>query len=127
MDEIKPTPEDFKPTTRFYNGCPYWLKEEMLDRKDMPAPFPKPAYVEIGFLSPGGEMKSFRYYLMDMRRALCLEDFAQAVRFTEDRYMMVIPKSGIIRDVINNLQSVDLSRIRQFIRKGGKKRDASTK
>lgn len=102
----------------FYNGFPEWLDEEIKERQIEAEPNCKPAYVEVGFLDPSGDLRSYRYYRPKYRTALIIEDFIQAVRFLEDRYMVTLPKSSFVEGMVNSMQDVDLSKIKQYLKSG---------
>lgn len=116
--------------SRFYNGYPAWLNEEKADRRSDPTLHLdyKPVYTEVGFITPAGEIKSYRYYHMAFRRGLALEDYANCIRFLEDRYMIFLPKSGFLNEMVNAIDEVDLKNIRQKLTKTiRKKRNENTK
>ena len=108
--------------SQFRNGYPCWLEEEIKARKKEVAIYNKPAFIDIGFVTPAGDVKSYRYYLKDFKSGLMLEDFSQAVRFLEDRHAILLPKSGFLREMVEYLDDADFETIKQCISRNAKKR-----
>lgn len=109
---------DFTPS-EFIDGYPAWLQEEVCNRREDPADNCLPIYIQIGFLTPRGDGRSFRYYtLSNNMRGLTLEDYGRAVRFLEDRNNIILPKSRMVKQLVDGMNEVDLGRIRQYTDKG---------
>ena len=106
-------------SNRFFNGYPNWLNEEKELRRATPVYTEefRPVYTEVGFITPTGKIEAFRYYQSRFRTKLSFEDFANCVRSLEDRYMIFLPKSSFLSEMVEAINPADLARIRQKLHK----------
>jgi hypothetical protein len=105
--------------TEWINGYPAWLREEVERRQEEPEADCLPIYIQIGYLTPAGEGRAFRWFtLSNNMRGLCLEDYGRAVRALEDRNNLILPKSRLVKQLVDGMNEADLGKIRQYTDRG---------
>lgn len=108
---------DFKPSPKgyAYNSYPQWLEDEKKARQNEPDYRYFVSGVSITFLTPAGNEEVYKFYPFEKKK-LAFEDFARAIRFLEDRYMIFLEKTGFVDSMVEKINNnIELSKIRQRV------------